>query len=170
MDTPYRWCACGKSADVLCDDSCGPLDLAPLEFKLAKEVTWNALCACRFTSAPPFCDGQHYEPQVGQDEFAEEQGLPLPPNAAAWREEKAALDAATKAAKKVKADIRAAASAAGAPIAAADVVVPPGAVVVPGKRPHGCTGACARAKKFAAAGVVEEIETVGSACGLGDSK
>jgi hypothetical protein len=64
VGVPYRWCACGKSADVLCDDSCGPLDLAPLEFKLSKAVSWNSLCGCRYTSAPPFCDGTSLRPCV----------------------------------------------------------------------------------------------------------
>ncbi len=59
-------------------DSCGPDDLAPLEFTQKKKVTWSSVCACRYTSSPPYCDGIHYQPHVGQDEWAEEHGLELP--------------------------------------------------------------------------------------------
>lgn len=39
-------------------DSCDWTDTAPLAFTLESRVRWTSICACRYTAAPPFCDGK----------------------------------------------------------------------------------------------------------------
>lgn len=57
----YQWCQCGKSEDIYCDNTCKeePTRLGPFEFSVKAKVSMHALCGCRFTAAPPFCDGSH---------------------------------------------------------------------------------------------------------------
>ena len=43
-----------------------------MEFSIEKRVTITSLCACRYTSMPPFCDGAHYRPEVGKDEYQQQ--------------------------------------------------------------------------------------------------
>ncbi|XP_010618378.1 CDGSH iron-sulfur domain-containing protein 3, mitochondrial isoform X2 [Fukomys damarensis] len=47
----YRWCVCGRSKKQR-------TGLAPLKFK-AQETGTVALCTCKATQRPPYCDGTH---------------------------------------------------------------------------------------------------------------
>jgi len=68
----YRWCQCGKSEDIFCDDTCTqePTNRGPLIFQVQDKSRYP-LCGCRYTAVPPFCDGAHIHPHVGQDEWLE---------------------------------------------------------------------------------------------------
>lgn len=70
----YRWCQCGKSGDIYCDDTCTeePTRLGPLEFSVVDKVTNHALCGCRYTAHPPFCDGTHGVPFLDLEEWLDE--------------------------------------------------------------------------------------------------
>lgn len=70
----YRWCQCGKSGDIYCDDTCTeePTRLGPFEFSVADKVTQHALCGCRYTAHPPFCDGTHGIPYQDMEEWLED--------------------------------------------------------------------------------------------------
>lgn len=55
----YYWCACGKSEDQpFCDCSHVGTGIEPLKFEI-KEKRRVALCLCKHTKKPPFCDGFH---------------------------------------------------------------------------------------------------------------
>ncbi|XP_023573860.1 CDGSH iron-sulfur domain-containing protein 3, mitochondrial isoform X2 [Octodon degus] len=56
----YRWCACGRSKNQR-------TGLAPLKFK-AQETRTVALCTCKATKRPPYCDGTHKSEQVQKAE------------------------------------------------------------------------------------------------------
>ena len=55
----YWWCACGQSKNQpYCDGSHKGTAFTPLEFK--NETTQRvALCQCKHTGQPRFCDGAH---------------------------------------------------------------------------------------------------------------
>ena len=46
---------------------------------MSQDVRNHSLCGCRYTANPPFCDGQHSIPELDQEEYAEEYGVPIPP-------------------------------------------------------------------------------------------
>jgi CDGSH iron-sulfur domain-containing protein 3 len=56
----YRWCTCGNSTkQPFCDgQSHKGTGFKPLKFR-ANPSTLNQLCGCKYTQAPPFCDGTH---------------------------------------------------------------------------------------------------------------
>ncbi len=96
--------------------------------------------------APP---GQHYEPEVGQDEYADEVGVPAPSACDHWPQQKAAFAAAKKASRP------------GAAPAPAEALTVP--------RPAGCSGACARARKAKEAGIIEIEDLAGGNEGSSDA-
>ncbi|KAF0852557.1 AgCISD_1 putative mitochondrial CDGSH iron-sulfur domain-containing protein [Andalucia godoyi] len=57
----YKWCSCGLSSEEpYCDGrSCIGTGFEPCVFRIEKAQTWHALCACKRTRNPPFCDGSH---------------------------------------------------------------------------------------------------------------
>jgi CDGSH-type Zn-finger protein len=55
----YKWCACGLSKDkVFCDHSHKGTGLHSVRFTV-EEKKKVALCQCKQTKNPPFCDGAH---------------------------------------------------------------------------------------------------------------
>ena len=56
----HLWCACGKSeTDPICDlKTHKTLGFAPKRFELTEKKK-VALCGCKQTGNPPFCDGTH---------------------------------------------------------------------------------------------------------------
>jgi CDGSH-type Zn-finger protein len=70
----YYWCQCGKSDDIYCDETCKeePTRLGPLEFSVDADVSKHALCGCRYTAAPPFCDSCHIFPKPSLEEYIDE--------------------------------------------------------------------------------------------------
>ncbi len=55
----YYWCTCGQSQkQSFCDVSHQRTEFTPLAFELTgkKRV---ALCNCKYTGNPPYCDGSH---------------------------------------------------------------------------------------------------------------
>jgi len=55
----YLWCACGRSAkQPLCDASHEGTGFEPVSYQAAEDIT-VALCGCKLTKNPPFCDGTH---------------------------------------------------------------------------------------------------------------
>jgi CDGSH-type Zn-finger protein len=55
----YQWCACGRSGrQPLCDSSHEGTGFEPVTYQAAEDIT-VALCGCKLTSNPPFCDGTH---------------------------------------------------------------------------------------------------------------
>jgi CDGSH-type Zn-finger protein len=55
----YQWCACGRShRQPLCDASHEGTAFEPIIFQPAEDIT-VALCGCKLTRNPPFCDGTH---------------------------------------------------------------------------------------------------------------
>lgn len=57
----YAWCACGlskKEGGAFCDGSHKTTDFLPHIFT-AKETKNAAICMCKNTKNPPFCDGSH---------------------------------------------------------------------------------------------------------------
>uniref|UniRef100_A0A8I6ATZ3 CDGSH iron sulfur domain 3 n=1 Tax=Rattus norvegicus TaxID=10116 RepID=A0A8I6ATZ3_RAT len=87
----YRWCVCGRSKNQtdptlerhwgaglspspFCDGShfFQRTGLSPLKFK-AEETRTVALCTCKATRRPPYCDGTHKSEQVQKAEV----GSPL---------------------------------------------------------------------------------------------
>jgi len=56
----HLWCACGKSeTDPICDlKTHKTLGLAPMRFELAEKKK-VALCGCKQSKNPPYCDGTH---------------------------------------------------------------------------------------------------------------
>ncbi|XP_010340123.1 CDGSH iron-sulfur domain-containing protein 3, mitochondrial isoform X2 [Saimiri boliviensis] len=61
----YRWCVCGRSKKQR-------TGLSPLKFK-AQETRTVALCTCKATQRPPYCDGTHRSERVQKAEV----GSPL---------------------------------------------------------------------------------------------
>lgn len=55
----HYWCAYGRSSGQhMCDASHGGTDIAPLPFDTEEEGD-AALCLCKYTKNPPYCDGTH---------------------------------------------------------------------------------------------------------------
>lgn len=56
----HLWCACGQSTtDPICDlKTHKTLGFAPKRFELAEKKK-VALCGCKQTKNPPYCDGTH---------------------------------------------------------------------------------------------------------------
>ncbi len=55
----YYWCACGRSKDQLfCDGSHKGTGNEPVAFEI-DERKQVALCLCKHTATPPWCDGTH---------------------------------------------------------------------------------------------------------------
>jgi len=55
----YHWCACGQSAKgAFCDGSHRGTDIRPLAFEVAEKEP-VAICMCKHTKNPPYCDGSH---------------------------------------------------------------------------------------------------------------
>lgn len=55
----YYWCACGKSTNgTFCEGLHTGTGFSPLKFEIA-EKQQVALCRCKHTHNPPFCDGTH---------------------------------------------------------------------------------------------------------------
>lgn len=57
----YAWCACGlskKEGGAFCDGSHSTTEFTPHIFT-ATETKKAALCMCKNTKKPPFCDGTH---------------------------------------------------------------------------------------------------------------
>jgi len=55
----YYWCSCGRSKNqTYCDGAHKGTDFNPVEFTL-EERREVALCMCKHTNTPPFCDGIH---------------------------------------------------------------------------------------------------------------
>lgn len=55
----YWWCACGKSQNgTFCDGSHKGSEFSPRPFQL-DEKRQVAICRCKHTHTPPYCDGTH---------------------------------------------------------------------------------------------------------------
>ncbi len=57
----YAWCSCGlskKENGAFCDGSHKTTDFKP-HFFTVEEKKKIALCMCKHTGNPPFCDGTH---------------------------------------------------------------------------------------------------------------
>ena len=56
----HLWCSCGRSSNgPFCDEkACLGTGFQPVPF-LPKQQTCQVLCGCRYTRAPPYCDGRH---------------------------------------------------------------------------------------------------------------
>jgi CDGSH-type Zn-finger protein len=57
----YAWCACGiskKEGGAFCDGSHKTTEFRPHIFKIEEQKN-AAVCMCKHTQNPPFCDGSH---------------------------------------------------------------------------------------------------------------
>lgn len=55
----YYWCSCGKSQNqFLCDGSHQDTQFLPLLFEINEKKN-VAICNCKHTANPPYCDGVH---------------------------------------------------------------------------------------------------------------
>lgn len=55
----YHWCSCGKSAGGdFCSGAHEGSDFTPVAFEV-KEKANLAICMCKHTKTPPYCDGSH---------------------------------------------------------------------------------------------------------------
>ena len=57
----YAWCACGLSKNesgAFCDSSHRTTSFSPKIFT-AEKTGKVAICMCKHTKTPPFCDGTH---------------------------------------------------------------------------------------------------------------
>ncbi|MFA5983605.1 MAG: CDGSH iron-sulfur domain-containing protein [Methylococcaceae bacterium] len=57
----YFWCSCGNSQNgSFCDGSHAGSNFTPQPFLLSEKKT-VAICLCKQTKTPPYCDGTHVQ-------------------------------------------------------------------------------------------------------------
>lgn len=55
----YFWCSCGKSGkQPFCDGAHAGSEFKPVKFEI-QEDTKAAMCMCKHSSVPVYCDGSH---------------------------------------------------------------------------------------------------------------